>query len=86
MAARELSLEIEQALATLPPDQRAAIVLVDIEGWSVDEAAGILQCPAGTVKSRCFRGRAKLAQTLAHLRNPDSDRIVTLDDDKGGEQ
>ena len=86
IAARELSLEIEQALATLPHDQRAAIVLVDIEGWSVDEAAGMLQCPSGTVKSRCFRGRAKLAQTLAHLRNPDSDRIVTLHDDLGGEQ
>lgn len=86
MAARELSLEIEQALATLPHDQRAAVVLVDIEGWSVDEAAGMLKCPSGTVKSRCFRGRAKLAQTLAHLRNPDSDRIVTLHDDLGGEQ
>jgi len=86
MAARELSLEIEQALATLPHDQRAAIVLVDIEGWSVDDAARMLECPPGTVKSRCFRGRAKLAQTLAHLRNPDSDRTVTLHDDLGGEQ
>jgi RNA polymerase sigma-70 factor (ECF subfamily) len=86
MTARELSMEIDQALAMLPPDQRAAIVLVDIEGWSVDEAARMLECPPGTVKSRCFRGRAKLAQTLAHLRNPDSNRIVTLHDDLGGEQ
>ena len=74
------------ALDTLPPDQRAAIVLVDLEGWSVEEAAKALECPVGTVKSRCFRGRAKLAERLAHLRNqegtgavvpPDNDEITT---------
>ena len=72
MSERETSLEIQAALAELPPDQRAAVVLVDLEGWPVDEAARILQCPPGTVKSRCFRGRAKLAERLAHLRNPDA--------------
>jgi RNA polymerase sigma-70 factor (ECF subfamily) len=55
------------ALRSLGPDQRAAIVLVDMEGYSVDEAAAILDCPAGTVKSRCSRGRAVLAPLLAHL-------------------
>lgn len=64
--------EVRAALDTLPPDQRAAIVLVDLEGWSVEEAAKALDCPVGTVKSRCFRGRAKLAERLAHLRNPDA--------------
>jgi len=44
---------------------------VDLEGWSVEDAARVLECPVGTVKSRCFRGRAKLAERLAHLRNPD---------------
>ena len=63
--------EVRAALDTLPPDQRAAVVLVDLEGWSVEEAAKALDCPIGTVKSRCFRGRAKLAERLAHLRNPD---------------
>lgn len=63
--------EVRAALETLPPDQRAAIVLVDLEGWSVEDAARVLECPVGTVKSRCFRGRAKLAERLAHLRNPD---------------
>ncbi len=48
------------ALRTLPEDQRAAIVLVDLEGYSVAEAAEILGCPTGTVKSRCARGRARL--------------------------
>lgn len=53
------------ALDTLPPDQRAALVLVDMEGYSVDETAAILQCAPGTVKSRCSRGRARLAPLLA---------------------
>lgn len=68
---RETVTEVRAALDTLPPDQRAAIVLVDLEGWSVEDAAQALDCPVGTVKSRCFRGRAKLAERLAHLRNPD---------------
>ena len=53
------------ALATLPFEQRAAIVLVDMEGYSVDEAATVLECAPGTVKSRCSRGRARLAGLLA---------------------
>jgi len=75
--ARETSLEIAAALDELPPDQRLAIGLVDLEGWSVEEAAAIMECPTGTVKSRCSRGRAKLAARLAHLRNPDTPPTVT---------
>ena len=52
------------ALDQLPPDQKAAIVLVDLEGYPVDEAARMLDCPPGTVKSRCARGRARLAALL----------------------
>jgi RNA polymerase sigma-70 factor (ECF subfamily) len=55
------------ALTTLPPDQRAAIVLVDLEGYPVAEAADVLGCAVGTVKSRCSRGRARLAAVLADL-------------------
>ena len=69
---RELAWEIERALATLPDDQRAALVLVDVEGYSVEDAASLLGCPTGTVKSRCARGRAKLVPLLDHLRNPDA--------------
>ena len=75
---RELAMEIGQALAAIPADQRAALVLVDVEGFSVDEAAAILDCPPGTVKSRCARGRAKLVPLLQHLRNPDAPAAVTL--------
>lgn len=73
---RELAWELEQALARLPDEQRAAVVLVDVEGWPVAEAARILQVPPGTVKSRCARGRAKLASDLTHLRNLGADEGV----------
>jgi RNA polymerase sigma-70 factor (ECF subfamily) len=85
---RETAMEIERALAELPAEQRAAVVLVDIEGWPVDDAARMLDCPPGTVKSRCFRGRAKLAQRLEHLRNPDAGTAVpspSSADPAGGE-
>lgn len=64
----ELTLDIERALFTLPPSQRAAVVLVDIEGRSVAEAADLLGVPIGTVKSRCARARSKLALLLEDLR------------------
>jgi RNA polymerase sigma-70 factor, ECF subfamily len=56
------------ALDLLPPDQRAALVLVDMEGYPVEEAAQILDCPIGTVKSRCSRGRARLLPLLLEHR------------------
>ena len=55
------------ALASLPVEQRAALVLVDMEGYPVAEAAQLLDCAVGTVKSRCSRGRARLADVLAPL-------------------
>lgn len=64
---RELTAEVERALAQLSADQRAALVLVDLDGYSIDEAAVLLGCAPGTVKSRCSRGRAKLAPLLRHL-------------------
>jgi RNA polymerase sigma-70 factor (ECF subfamily) len=64
----ELRREVVQALATLPADQRAALVLVDMQGRPVAEAAAILGVPVGTVKSRCARGRARLLPLVRHLR------------------
>jgi RNA polymerase sigma-70 factor (ECF subfamily) len=66
-----------EALATLPADQRAALVLVDMEGYPVSEVALMLDCAEGTVKSRCSRGRARLAtmlSDLAHAPAPDPPR------------
>ncbi len=67
----DLRLSIGHALDQLPRDQRAAVVAVDVEGYSVSEAADLLGVPPGTIKSRCSRGRAKLAVVLGHLREPD---------------
>jgi RNA polymerase sigma-70 factor (ECF subfamily) len=64
----ELHREVMRALAKLPPDQRAALVLVDMQAYPVAEAAAILDVPPGTVKSRCARGRARLLPLLTHLR------------------
>ncbi|MEL4356453.1 MULTISPECIES: RNA polymerase sigma factor SigM [unclassified Luteococcus] len=65
---QEARRDVLDALAQLNADQRAAIVLVDLEGYSVQEAATMLGCATGTVKSRCSRGRARLAPLLEHLR------------------
>ncbi|HEY9472662.1 MAG TPA: RNA polymerase sigma factor SigM [Mycobacteriales bacterium] len=76
MAERDTALTIEAALGTLPTEQRAAIILVDIEGYSVADTARILGVAEGTVKSRCARGRARLAGLLGQLRNPGNDEAV----------
>ncbi|MBT0567752.1 RNA polymerase sigma factor SigM [Williamsia sp. CHRR-6] len=65
----DLRLSVGDALDQLPADQRAAVVAVDVEGYSVVEAADLLGVPPGTIKSRCSRGRAKLAVVLGHLRD-----------------
>jgi RNA polymerase sigma-70 factor (ECF subfamily) len=80
IAERENWIEISAALAELPQDQRDAIILVDVQGYSVEAAAKELNCPTGTIKSRCSRGRAKLAESLGHLRNQDAGEIVTTID------
>ena len=76
MSERETRLVVQNALGQLSEDQRVPIVLVDVEGYSVAETAKMLGIAEGTVKSRCARGRAKLAKVLGHLRNPDADANV----------
>jgi RNA polymerase sigma-70 factor (ECF subfamily) len=63
-AALERRLDIRAALARLPEPQRVAIVLVDLQDFSVAEAAAYLGVAEGTVKSRCSRGRLALARLL----------------------
>lgn len=58
---------IEDALARLPEAFRAAVILSDLEGLPLQEVAGILEVPLGTVKSRVFRGRRMLAAQLGNL-------------------
>ena len=66
----EMEIIVEKALMKLPIDQRAAIVAVDMEGYSVADAAIALGVPVGTIKSRCARGRQRLALELDSMKDP----------------
>ena len=91
----ERRLAVARALAALPAEQREALVLVDLEGRPVAEAAELLGCAVGTVKSRCSRGRARLAVLLAehapgarggdHGNPPGTVDVGTLDGGAGGD-
>lgn len=60
----DAQLTVKAMLAVLPDEQRQAILLVDVQGLSVAETADTLGISVGTVKSRCARGRARLAAAL----------------------
>jgi RNA polymerase sigma-70 factor, ECF subfamily len=62
---RMVSGDVEKALAAVPSDFRMAVILADLEDFSYKEIAEIMDCPAGTVMSRLFRGR-KILQNLLH--------------------
>jgi RNA polymerase sigma-70 factor (ECF subfamily) len=62
---RMLSRDVERALAAVPSEFRLAVVLADLEDFSYKEIAEIMDCPAGTVMSRLYRGR-KMLQRLLH--------------------
>ncbi len=58
--------EIQQAIAALPQEYRAVVVLCDVEGYAYQEIAAILDVPIGTVRSRLSRGRGLLQKRLYH--------------------
>ncbi len=64
VASAEARIDVQDALAHLPEAQRMALVLVDMHGMSVAEAAEVLGVAEGTIKSRCSRGRAALVPLL----------------------
>ncbi len=78
-ASVEARLDVREALARIPEGQRLALVLVDMHGLSVAEAASILGVAEGTVKSRCFRGR----EALAALLTPRGDRVTGPTEPRG---
>jgi RNA polymerase sigma-70 factor (ECF subfamily) len=55
---------VHDALSRLPPEQRVAIALMDLSGFTAAEAARITGSPRGTILARVHRGRKKLAQLL----------------------
>lgn len=77
-----LAPDVAGALAALPPDQRVAVVLCDIEGLSYDEVSRVLDVKSGTVRSRIHRGRKSMRAALAHREpRPGHDRYLGVPDD-----
>jgi RNA polymerase sigma-70 factor, ECF subfamily len=76
--ARHLDGDVQQALAALAPEYRAAVVLCDIEGLSYEEVASSLGVKLGTVRSRIHRGRAQLRVALEHRRPRQAARPVPV--------
>jgi len=68
---------VRDALRRLPVDQRVAVVVVDMLGYSVGDAARLIGIPEGTVKSRCARARRKLADLLGTIDQEPADTAWT---------
>ena len=66
-------LDFSKAFATLPEEQREALILVGAEGFSYDDAAQMCGCAVGTIKSRVNRARARLAEALGIVEQADLD-------------
>ena len=64
----ELNVHLQSGLATLPADQRLAVILRDVQGLSYEELALVMRCSVGTVKSRIARGRARMREYLVARR------------------
>jgi RNA polymerase sigma-70 factor, ECF subfamily len=82
--ARHLDGDVQQALAALAPEYRAAVVLCDIEGLSYEEVASTLGVKLGTVRSRIHRGRAQLRVALEHRRPRQATRVSAATTATGG--
>ncbi len=67
LAAREVQAAVHEALQQIPEVFRGAVILRDLEGLSYEEIAEVLECSAGTVKSRILRGRRALREMLEPL-------------------
>jgi RNA polymerase sigma-70 factor, ECF subfamily len=64
MTSPDLGPAIDRAIADLPEHYRMAVMLVDVEGWSYEDAAKEEAIPIGTLRSRLFRGRRILQERL----------------------
>ncbi|MDO3721809.1 RNA polymerase sigma factor [Marinobacter sp. chi1] len=61
---------LDRVIATLPPDQRALVLLHDVDGWRQEDIADVLDIPLGTVKSRLHRCRAALRKKIQRELEP----------------
>lgn len=76
---------ITQALATLPEDQRLALTMTIIEGYSIEEAAAVAGVAPGTIKSRCSRGKEALAAYLSERDIGNQSQRPSVIEEKGGQ-
>ena len=74
----ELSLKVQEAVSSLPPLQREALVLFEYEGLALSEIASLAGTDIGAVKARLYRARERLRNTLQPYLNS-SQEIVTLE-------
>jgi len=75
---QELSLKVQEAVASLSPLQREALVLFEYEGLSLNEIASIVETDVGAVKARLFRARERLRQALQPYLNTNRE-LVSLE-------
>ena len=66
----QLRRAVESAIAALPEELRTAIMLREIEGLSYEEIAAAMDCPVGTVRSRIFRAREAIDESIRPLVGP----------------
>lgn len=71
---KEIANTVNETVASLPEELRAAITLREIEGLSYEEIAVLMNCPIGTVRSRIFRARETIAQKLRPLLDTSENR------------
>ncbi len=74
MASKQVVATVNTAIAALPEELRAAIVLREIEGMSYEDIAQSMGCPIGTVRSRIFRAREAIASQLRPVMDNEQER------------
>jgi RNA polymerase sigma-70 factor (ECF subfamily) len=73
---REMIARVRQATLTLPANYREVVVLCDLQEMSYDEAAAVIGCAVGTVRSRLHRARALLSGKLRELGRPEREQTL----------
>ena len=74
LASKQVARTVNMAMDSLPEELKMAIMLREIEGFSYDEIAVMMECPIGTVRSRIFRAREAIAEKLRPLLEMASDK------------